>query len=133
MTLKPSDLKGAQTLLEAATRAAITPGFEADNPILHARGKLELQRNASPEVKVLSDEVAQLRQDIAALAQRNTAFRPQLSLADLEKAGEFGKSFRGLLADKYQDKYQHRANLPRGLLDELGALERMRDPSDPNK
>src|SRR5947209_3018170 len=63
-----SELLLAQQLLLPAIKEATAPGFEADNPILHARGKLKLQQNASPEMKVITEELASLR---SALAQTN--------------------------------------------------------------
>jgi hypothetical protein len=64
---RPSDLANARDSLLPAIREAVAAGFEPDNPIIHAPGKLELQRNASPEMKVISDEVAQLREQLVAL------------------------------------------------------------------
>jgi hypothetical protein len=65
----PGDHDKARDLLIPAVQAALQPGFEADNPIMHARGKLELQKNASPELKVITDELAALRGAVSNLQQ----------------------------------------------------------------
>src|SRR5262249_54000228 len=57
----PDDLEEAREQLHAAVVEAIKPGFEPDNPIMHARGRLELEQKATPEMKVLSDEIETLR------------------------------------------------------------------------
>jgi hypothetical protein len=57
----PDDHKDARAKLTSAVAEAIKPGFEADNPITHARGKLEFEEKASPEMKVLAEELAALR------------------------------------------------------------------------
>jgi len=57
----PDDLEEARERLGAAVAEAIKPGFEPDNPIMHARGRLELEQKATPEMKVLSDEIETLR------------------------------------------------------------------------
>jgi hypothetical protein len=57
----PNDLKEACEALKLSVAEAIKPNFEPDNPISHARGKLELERTATPAMKVLADELAELR------------------------------------------------------------------------
>jgi len=57
----PDDHGEARELLLAAVTEAIAPGFEPDNPIMHARGRLEFEQKATPAMKVLSDEIASLR------------------------------------------------------------------------
>jgi hypothetical protein len=57
----PNDLKEARDKLSGAILEAIKPDFEPDNPITHARGKLEFEQKASPAMKVLADELAALR------------------------------------------------------------------------
>ncbi|HLH92909.1 MAG TPA: hypothetical protein VKX28_31170 [Xanthobacteraceae bacterium] len=57
----PNDHLTARDLLRAAVAEAIKDGFEADNPITHARGRAEFSDRASDPMKVLADEVATLR------------------------------------------------------------------------
>lgn len=49
------DVVQARTDLKAAVEEAIKPSFQVENPITHARGRLELERHATPEMKVLMD------------------------------------------------------------------------------
>jgi hypothetical protein len=57
----PDHLEEARRQLHEAVAAAIAPGFEPDNPIMHARGRLEFEDKATPALKVISDEIATLR------------------------------------------------------------------------
>jgi hypothetical protein len=70
--VRASDLEDAKTLLLPAIAEAIAPGFEPDNPIMHARGQLRLRENASPEIKVLSDEIETVKSQLATLLQLGT-------------------------------------------------------------
>jgi hypothetical protein len=65
----PDRLEEAKKLLRAAVAEAIKPGFEPDNPITHARGRKEFEEKASPEMKVLSEEIATLRARVDSLTQ----------------------------------------------------------------
>jgi hypothetical protein len=76
---RPDDQKEAREKLGLAVAEAIKPGFEADNPITHARGKVEFEEKASPAMKVLAGELAALRGRIdsmeAAAASANAVGR----------------------------------------------------------
>src|SRR5262249_42615215 len=54
----PDDHEEAREKLCATVAEAIKPEFEPDNPIMHARGRLEFEQKATPPMKVLSDEIA---------------------------------------------------------------------------
>ncbi len=54
-------LEEAREALRPAILQAIQPGFAPDNPITHALGQVQLQKNASPEMKVITEEMAALR------------------------------------------------------------------------
>jgi len=62
--LRPSDLQEARDQLSLAVAEALKPGFEPDNPITHARGKAKLEEHATPEMKVLANELAALTRRI---------------------------------------------------------------------
>jgi hypothetical protein len=79
----PNDLDEAQKHLRDAVQEAIAPGFQPDNPIMHARGRLEFEQKATPEMKVLSDEIASLRARFDALVSslsESSLFRPVAGL-----------------------------------------------------
>jgi len=67
------DIEAAQKALKDAVEEAIQPEFQVENPVTHARGRVEFQKHASPEERVLSDELAALRDGVAEL-QRETKF-----------------------------------------------------------
>jgi hypothetical protein len=72
----PGDHYKARDLLLPAIQAAIEPGFEADNPIKHARGRLEVDKSADPALKVLSDEVSSLRSRLDAYELKPHDYAP---------------------------------------------------------
>jgi hypothetical protein len=86
----PDDHKEARTKLGSAVAEAIKPGYEADNPITHAGGKLVFEQKASPEMKVLAEELAAMRArfdsvESALQAVQQNAFRePLFALRALE-------------------------------------------------
>ena len=71
----PNDLKDARERLALAVTEAIKPGFEPDNPITHARGKVEFEEHASPAMKVLADEISALRARLDAIEINEYAAR----------------------------------------------------------
>jgi hypothetical protein len=74
----PDDHEAAQIALNAAVQEAITEGFEPDNPIMHARGKLEFEQNATPEQKILLDQM-QIIQDRLFIIEQFTDVPSDLS------------------------------------------------------
>jgi hypothetical protein len=58
---QPNDLTTAQALLKAAIEEVIKPGFVVDNPVTQARGVEKLEETATPEQRVLFDQVQQIQ------------------------------------------------------------------------
>jgi hypothetical protein len=54
-------LEAAKEELRSAVAEIAKEGFVVENPITHARGRMELEQHASPEVRVLADEMEALR------------------------------------------------------------------------
>jgi hypothetical protein len=61
----PAELEAAQVELRSTVDEVIKPGFQVENPITHARGRLELDQHATPQVKVLLNEIAILRDRVS--------------------------------------------------------------------
>lgn len=68
----PEEHDKARALLAPAVTAALDPNFKADNPILHARGRLELEKNASPEQFIFLDMLSNMERRIASIEQTST-------------------------------------------------------------
>ncbi len=60
----PDEHERARELLCSAVQEAILPDFEPDNPITHARGRLELEQHATPEMRVLMDQMEALQSQL---------------------------------------------------------------------
>ena len=61
------DLTKAKDLLLPAITASLEPGFEPDNPITHARGRLELEKHASSGERVIMTRLEATESRLAAL------------------------------------------------------------------
>jgi hypothetical protein len=61
LVARAGDLDEAKGKLLPAISEAIRPDFKPDNPIMHALGQLQLQKTASPELKVITDDLAAMR------------------------------------------------------------------------
>jgi hypothetical protein len=57
----PGDLSVAQDLLRRAIDATTKSDFVVDNPITRARGFLQIKERATPEARLLLDEISSLR------------------------------------------------------------------------
>jgi hypothetical protein len=75
---RAGDVETAKKVLRPAVREALEPSFRIDNPVIHARGQLKLQEEASPAMQVISDEMAALRSQIAILQQQLAMPRLQI-------------------------------------------------------
>lgn len=60
------DIGDAQLALKAAVEAALKPGFQVENPVTKARGAVKLKEHATPEMKLIWDELADIRQALSA-------------------------------------------------------------------
>jgi hypothetical protein len=63
----------AQAALKSAVEEAVKPGFQVENPVTHARGRTQIDQHATPEMKVIADELESLRARIDGIESRNTS------------------------------------------------------------
>jgi hypothetical protein len=63
----PDEHVKARALLLPAIKASFDPDFEPDNPITHARGRLELEKHATPSEQVLMASLEATENRLAAL------------------------------------------------------------------
>jgi hypothetical protein len=54
---KPSDLRKAREELQRAVAAVLVDGYKVDNPVTRARGQIKLEEDATPQQKVLFDQL----------------------------------------------------------------------------
>jgi hypothetical protein len=59
--IRPQDHEEARSALKAAIAEATKPGFEPDNPISHARGRLEFEEHAIPAMKIPANEILSIK------------------------------------------------------------------------
>jgi hypothetical protein len=84
----PDEHAKAKALLIPAITASLAPDFTPDNPITHARGRLELEKNATPAEQVLMARLESTESRLAAL-----------------EAGD-GNALAGVVSRKYSVKVQ---------------------------
>ena len=66
----PSDLADARRELTDAIKLASSEDHRVENPVTHARGRIKIEQNASPENKVLLDEINSLRERMSLIESR---------------------------------------------------------------
>jgi hypothetical protein len=59
--VNPEAYERARNELKAQVSEAVAPGYVVDNPVTRALGRAHFDQNASPALKVLSDEMASIR------------------------------------------------------------------------
>jgi hypothetical protein len=59
------DLRAARSELRAHIRHALDPANRIINPISNARGSFEIAQNGTPELKLIQEEIRELRQAVA--------------------------------------------------------------------
>jgi hypothetical protein len=57
----PSELEAAKFELRSVVEETLKEGFVVENPITHARGRVEFEEHASPAMKTLADEIEGIR------------------------------------------------------------------------
>jgi hypothetical protein len=67
---RPSDIRAARRDLSEAVKAVLEDDYQVENPVTKVRGRIKLEEHATPEVKVLLDDVAALRSRVANLEER---------------------------------------------------------------
>jgi hypothetical protein len=58
------ELETAKAELRKVVAAVLADGYQVENPVTRARGKVQLDEHATPEIKVLANEVEALREQI---------------------------------------------------------------------
>jgi hypothetical protein len=66
---KHRDIDAAKSDLEKAVQAVLTEGYQVENPITRARGRIKLEEHATPDQRVILDEVAALRSRVDQLSK----------------------------------------------------------------
>src|SRR5262249_32336692 len=70
---RPSDLRNARASLAGAVEGLLADGYKVGNPLMHARGVVELHERASHPQRVLLDEIEGLKDRLGKL---ETNLRP---------------------------------------------------------
>jgi hypothetical protein len=69
----PTDLVEARRDLAAAIKVAVTSDHRVENPVTHARGAIRLEQSASPEQKVILEELRSFGERLAAVESRGSS------------------------------------------------------------
>lgn len=56
-----SDVEKAKEDLRNFVEAVLAPDYQPENPVTNARGRLKLEQNATPEVRVMMDDIDQIK------------------------------------------------------------------------
>jgi hypothetical protein len=55
-----SDIEAARAELKSAVEEVIKPGFQVENPVTNARGFIQLQKHATPEQRLLNEQLQEV-------------------------------------------------------------------------
>jgi hypothetical protein len=69
---RPADLRRAREELKQAVKAIGAEGYIVDNPVTRARGQINLEQHATPEQKVLMEQVKSMQSRLDALEGEST-------------------------------------------------------------
>jgi hypothetical protein len=64
---KPRDLRTARAELKRAVEAVLAEGYEVENPITRAGGRIKLQEHATSEQQVLIDQLQAMQDQMLAM------------------------------------------------------------------
>jgi hypothetical protein len=82
-----SDLGKAKDELKRSVEAVLAPDYQPENPMTNARGHLNLEQNATPEMRVLMDEIQGVKSRLDAMeTDLNTPMLPPGSHASWHDA-----------------------------------------------
>jgi hypothetical protein len=70
--VRPKDVRAARDLLKAQVAATLDVNYQVENPVTNARGRVQLEQHATPEQKVLLDNLRSLRERVTILEGRGS-------------------------------------------------------------
>jgi len=71
--LRPSDLRRAREDLKLAIRATLVEGYEVDNPVTRARGQINIEQRATPEQRLIFDQLKDLQERVELIDRRQVS------------------------------------------------------------
>jgi hypothetical protein len=115
---RSADLRKARIDLAAQVEEVLAPGFQVENPVTAARGRAELEQHATPEQRVLMEEVDSLKQRISRLELSRGASASDgegiIVIVDLNQLPNTGDMLR-LLDDVQKLIATHHIDAPEGV------------------
>jgi hypothetical protein len=69
------ELEAAKTDLKKAVEAVLADDYQPENPVTNARGRIRVREHATPELRVLSDQMEALQKRLVALELTNRLFQ----------------------------------------------------------
>jgi hypothetical protein len=70
---RPSDLTDARDKLRGQVAAVLADDYEVENPVTNARGRLNLDQHATPDQRVILEQMRGIQERLAALEAASTA------------------------------------------------------------
>ncbi len=78
------DLIDAREALKHAVTSVLSEDYEVDNPITKVKGRIQLAERATPEERVLIDQLSAIERRLISLEDRNAPKTPRTRLAEIE-------------------------------------------------
>jgi hypothetical protein len=66
---RPSDLKKARDELKRAVEAVLAEGYKVDNPVTRARGQIKIEQDATPEQRIVLEQLRAIQERLDILEE----------------------------------------------------------------
>jgi hypothetical protein len=71
--LRPRDLEVARARLQEAVSAVLADGYEVDNPVTKARGRLQFAEHATPEQQIIADRLESIERRLVGIERDHSS------------------------------------------------------------
>lgn len=86
--VRPGDLRKAREELKRAVDAVLSEGYQVDNPITRARGQIRLEERATPEQKVMLDQLRSIQDRLDMVEERSEILYRETRRDDARRSRE---------------------------------------------
>jgi|SRR5712664_2415723 hypothetical protein len=107
---KHRDIDAAKSDLEKAVQAVLAEGYQVENPITRARGRIKLEEHATPDQRVILEELATLK---SRLSQLDKSSRPSDPVFMYEATIECDPGDEAKMARRLKERYDQVSTSPK--------------------
>jgi len=87
----PNELLAAKDNLKASVDAVLSPGYQVENPVTRTRAELKLDAHATPEQRVLIDQIRELRERLTLVEAEQAPRQYTMATAPVSRKPSYKK------------------------------------------